>query len=98
MLSSFLKQFTEIYEKGLATGLLQKEVDQYIPFALARAGYEKRLIENDNDGLLQFSWKVYFCVIGLSDEGDAEKLFKLLEEAIQTVREGSFHFNKGSQY
>ena len=34
----------------MSTGLIQKDVEQIVPIVLARAGYEKRLIENDNGG------------------------------------------------
>jgi hypothetical protein len=35
----------------MSTNLLQKDVEQIVPIVLARAGYEKRLIEDEKAGL-----------------------------------------------
>jgi hypothetical protein len=40
----------DIYNQAFSTNLLQADVEQIVPVILARAGYEKRRMENDPDG------------------------------------------------
>jgi hypothetical protein len=39
-----------LFQKALSTNLIQKDVEQIVPLVLARAGYEKRLIESGTAG------------------------------------------------
>ena len=39
-----------VYTKALSTGLIQKDVEQIVAIALARAGAERRKAEADSEG------------------------------------------------
>ncbi|KAF8584488.1 hypothetical protein K439DRAFT_1633508 [Ramaria rubella] len=39
----------DVYARALATSLIQKSVEQIIPLVLAKAGYEKRHLKNEED-------------------------------------------------
>jgi hypothetical protein len=39
-----------LFQKALSTNLIQKDVEQIVPIVLARAGFEKRLIESGTAG------------------------------------------------
>lgn len=44
-MTSRFNHVTDVYAKALATGLVQRDVEQIVPLVLARAGYEKRQLE-----------------------------------------------------
>ena len=72
----------------MSTGLIQKDVDQIVPIVLARAGYEKRLIENDNGGeCLQYLLcsNLMFASI---DDASFTNMIKILQDGIVSVRTG----------
>ncbi|TFK40639.1 hypothetical protein BDQ12DRAFT_601697 [Crucibulum laeve] len=46
-----LKHIAEIYDKALETSLIQSDVEQIVPLALARAGFERRMVEAGIDDI-----------------------------------------------
>ena len=40
----------DLYTRALSTNLIQTDVEQIVPLTLARAGFEKRLIESGKSG------------------------------------------------
>ncbi|TDL22101.1 hypothetical protein BD410DRAFT_788782 [Rickenella mellea] len=56
---------SDVYDRALATGLLQKDAEQLVPLVLARAGYEKRIVESSAEGERNFETLVAVLEVGI---------------------------------
>ncbi len=45
----------DIFDRALAMKIVQKDTNQLVPLILARAGYERRQLDESNEGTLLFS-------------------------------------------
>lgn len=89
----------DIYTKALSANLVQQDVEQIIPLALARAGYEVRRIESGTAGTSSL------CCIraGVTDrlncgldEDTPGVLVQSLEDGINMVRKGEHCYDRSS--
>lgn len=46
--------FSEIYDKALSTGLIQKNVEEIVVLVLAKASQEKRTSMTESEGIVYF--------------------------------------------
>jgi hypothetical protein len=85
-----LTWISDAFDRAMSTNLLQKDVEQIAPIVLARAGFEKRLLEDDKAGQ-SFDWKTHAKLIQLcvrAGEDSFKNLINILKVGIVSVRRG----------
>lgn len=76
----------DVYAKALSNPVVQKDVEQFIPLVLAKAGYEKRHLKGE------FYSSRPFLAIALrtfSDKEGFDILVNTLEDGLSIVRNGT---------
>lgn len=82
---------SELYEKAVATNVIQKEVEDIVSLVMGRAGLLRRAIMANDDGQSQDSYDaqiIPILMLALA-EGGIELLLQTLEGGIEMTRAGA---------